>query len=61
MKNIEGGNWLNEFNFENLEKRIFKDFSDEIVDDSYDTLNKFCQKENKKNKGILKKRKQAWQ
>ncbi len=62
MKNIKNENWQGGFNFDSSsETARFSEFSNEIIDDSYDALNRFYYKENKRFKDITKKRKQAWQ
>jgi poly-D-alanine transfer protein DltD len=61
LKNFESGNWPNEFSFEKMEKGSFKEFSEEITDDSYEALNRFYHREIKRSKAPLKKSKHAWQ
>ncbi|HSA07244.1 MAG TPA: hypothetical protein P5556_08685 [Candidatus Gastranaerophilales bacterium] len=61
MKNIGGSNWSREFNIDELESVNQKKNSENLLDDAYDALNKFYQKETKKSKLTAKRRKQAWQ
>jgi hypothetical protein len=63
LKKNGKGNWANEFNFDN-EENDYKDgqrsFHSEIINESYDALNKFYQKESRKNKVMFKKGKPIW-
>jgi len=61
LKNIGGSNWSREFNIDELESVNQKKNSENLLDDAYDALNKFYQKETKKSKLTAKRRKQAWQ
>ena len=60
LRDFKDSHWSDKFKFECIEKGAFVEFSEEIVDDSYDALNKFYRKEIKKER-IPKKRNQAWQ
>lgn len=61
MKNDKSGNWPSGFNFESLEQETKVEFSDEIIEASYEALNRFYQKESKRSKDTPKRKKQAWQ
>lgn len=62
LRNLAKGNWPSDFNFETQEITKLKvDFSEEIMEDSYEAINRFYQKENKRSKATTKMRKQAWQ
>ncbi|NLF84421.1 MAG: hypothetical protein GX568_10655 [Candidatus Gastranaerophilales bacterium] len=63
MKKNAKGNWASEFNFDDEENNYNdgqKSFKSEIFKESYEALNKFYQKENRKNKVTFKKGKPIW-
>jgi hypothetical protein len=60
LKKDEKSGWSSEFSFDSEGNEVQKGFSTEIVNESYEALNKFYQKETRKNKVVFKKGKPIW-